>query len=141
LGFFVAGTAYRARYIAADTCAASNTCLAGVGEGNDMYGVVNTPGVGVSNYNLYARSSALDRTIMTALGFLDGMLPPLNNATAGRFLPDGEQVSALVCMFKCCPCTGTGTIPHLISYLVHKTCQPGEVALSVYLCNHNQIFH
>lgn len=60
-----------------------------------MYGVVNQPGIGFSNYNLLVRSSALDRTIMTALSFLDGVLPPLNNATADRYLPDGEQVSAV----------------------------------------------
>jgi lysosomal acid phosphatase len=94
-GFLLAGKAYRARYIDPQTCTGSGTCLAGVEtEGANLYGVVNTPGVTFSNYNLYTRSSALDRTIMTALSFLDGVLPSLNNATAARFLPDGEQVRA-----------------------------------------------
>ena len=86
-----AGAAYRARYIDPASCSANNTCLAGVSANSSLYGVVNTNGVAFSNYNLNVRSSALDRTIMTALSFLTGVLPPLNNATATRFLPDGQQ--------------------------------------------------
>jgi len=36
---------------------------------------MNKPGVGFSNYNSYASSSALDRTIMSANNFLAGVFP------------------------------------------------------------------
>lgn len=86
-----AGADYRARYIDPASCA--GTCLAG--SGDTLYGVVNSPGNGFNNYNMLVRSSGLDRTIMTALSFLDGALPPNpSNVSENKYLPDGQQVGS-----------------------------------------------
>lgn len=88
---YLAGKAYRERYVSAITCNSTSTCLPDTNE-QELYGVINTPGVEFNNFNMDIRSSGLDRTIMTALSFLTGVLPPENNATEERFLPDGQQV-------------------------------------------------
>lgn len=44
--------------------------------------MANTRGVGFSNYNSFANSSALDRTIMSADSFLSGVFPPTDAAAA-----------------------------------------------------------
>jgi hypothetical protein len=69
------GLAFNKRYISQATCAVSQppTCLST--PGREQYGVINKPGIGFSNYNSYASSSALDRTIMSANSFLAGVLP------------------------------------------------------------------
>ena len=56
------------------------------------YGVVGTPDGAFNNFNVLARSSSLDRTIMTARSFLDAVFPPINAPTAARYLPDRQQV-------------------------------------------------
>lgn len=56
------------------------TCLAS--PGREQYGVINQPGVGFSNYNSYANSSALDRTIMSANSFLAGVFPTASGANS-----------------------------------------------------------
>lgn len=69
------GTAFHKRYIAQATCGLNrpSTCLSS--RNHEQYGVINKPGVGFSNYNSYASSSALDRTIMSANSFLAGVFP------------------------------------------------------------------
>eukprot|EP00879_Flechtneria_rotunda_P020900 GHRR01022006.1.p1 GENE.GHRR01022006.1~~GHRR01022006.1.p1 ORF type:complete len:178 (+),score=45.77 GHRR01022006.1:338-871(+) len=88
---YEAGGAFNNRYINPKTCNATDTCLA-PGPDAVLYGVLNTPGVGFSNYNTFANTSALDRTIMSAESFLMGVFPPAHNATANSFLPTGDQV-------------------------------------------------
>ena len=56
------------------------------------YGIVGTPDGVFNNYNTLVRSSALDRTIMTARSFLDAVFPPINLPTDTKYLPDGQQV-------------------------------------------------
>lgn len=79
-----AGAAFRARYLDAASCAAgggaggapTDTCLlsgrSGGGGGAPLYGLVTAANVSWSNFNLLARSSALDRTILSARSFLEG---------------------------------------------------------------------
>jgi hypothetical protein len=55
------------------------------------YGVLGSPDGHFNNFNTLFRSSALDRAIMTARSFLDGVFPPVNQATATTYLPDGQQ--------------------------------------------------
>jgi hypothetical protein len=72
---FVAGNGFRDRYISPLTCAnATQGCLSQHGL-NTNYGLVGTPGVGFTNYNTLANSSALDRTLATAHGFLSALFP------------------------------------------------------------------
>jgi len=69
------GAAFRARYLSRPTCDADSpsTCLsAPAAEG---YGLVSAPGVGFSNYDTLVRSSALDRTLLSANAFLTGAFP------------------------------------------------------------------
>ncbi|KAF6262384.1 hypothetical protein COO60DRAFT_1496824 [Scenedesmus sp. NREL 46B-D3] len=66
-----AGSSFHARYIDSSTCSTSRTCLAAADTGS-LYGVIGAPGVGFSNYNTYANTSSLDRTIMSADSFLPG---------------------------------------------------------------------
>lgn len=61
------------------------------------YGVVGTADGEWNNHNTLFRSSALDRTIMTADSFLAGVFPAIDNVTAMRYLPSGEQVRARGC--------------------------------------------
>ena len=79
-----AGAAFRARYLDAASCAAgggaggapTDTCWlsgrSGGGGGAPLYGLVTAANVSWSNFNLLARSSALDRTILSARSFLEG---------------------------------------------------------------------
>jgi hypothetical protein len=67
-----AGAALRARYLESG-CSATSTCLLLDGAAaSALYGVVGAPGVAFSNFNLLARSSALDRTLLSARSFLSG---------------------------------------------------------------------
>ncbi|KAG2425428.1 hypothetical protein HYH02_015034 [Chlamydomonas schloesseri] len=96
-----AGAAFRARYLSNATCGASGTCLPGsdaagaaVSSGA-KYGVLGTPGVGFGNFDVYVRSSALDRTIMSGLCFFNGVFQPDPAAPAANpaaYLPTGAQV-------------------------------------------------
>jgi len=71
-----AGAGFKARYIDASTCAnATQGCLPSEIT-STHYGLVGTPRVGFTNYNTLANSSALDRTLATASGFLDALFPP-----------------------------------------------------------------
>ena len=45
-----------------------------------------------NNHNTLVRSSALDRTIMTARAFLAAAFPPIDQPTNTSYLPDGQQV-------------------------------------------------
>jgi hypothetical protein len=47
-----------------------------------------------NHYNTLIRSSALDRTIMTARSFLDAVFPSINQPTNTSYLPDGQQASS-----------------------------------------------
>lgn len=90
-----AGAAYAARYLNASTCSADSTCLDTKAAANlpgPEYGVVGTPNGTWNNFNSLFRSSALDRTIMTARSFLDAVFPPINPPTDTQYLPDGQQV-------------------------------------------------
>lgn len=91
---FEAGAAFNARYINPSSCNSSSTCLAAPGSG-PLYGVTGSPDVGFSNYNTFANTSALDRTIMSADSFLAGVFPAIavqDDATNGSYVPTGEQV-------------------------------------------------
>jgi hypothetical protein len=89
-----AGLAFNRRYINT-TCkggtSSSDTCLAAAAD-TLLYGVTGAQGVGFSNFNLLANSSALDRTIMSADSFLAGVFPSLNNVSNSSYLPNGQQV-------------------------------------------------
>lgn len=92
------GVAFRERYLSVAGCS-SNASLAGatcldtdLAEPGPEYGVVGSPDGLFNNYNTLVRSSSLDRTIMTARSFLDGAFPPINQPTATKYLPDGQQV-------------------------------------------------
>ncbi|KAL4457857.1 hypothetical protein ABPG75_012722 [Micractinium tetrahymenae] len=90
-----AGAAYAARYLNASTCATDDTCLdlkAAANSPGPEYGVVGTADGTWNNFNTLFRSSALDRTIMTARSFLDAVFPPMNVPTTSQYLPDGQQV-------------------------------------------------
>jgi hypothetical protein len=78
-----AGEAFRARYLDPATCAAAGTCLASSTDsgGGTGYGLVGAPGAGFNNYNALARSSALDRTLSSAYGFLGGVFPGSSNSS------------------------------------------------------------
>jgi hypothetical protein len=75
-----AGLAFRTRYldagcVASGDAAPSNTCLSPDSSQSDssgLYGVVGAPGVTWSNQNVLVRSSALDRTLLSARSFLAG---------------------------------------------------------------------
>ncbi|PNW86505.1 hypothetical protein CHLRE_02g089311v5 [Chlamydomonas reinhardtii] len=95
-----AGAAFRARYLSNTTCSATGTCLngsdasGGVSSGG-KYGVVGQPGVGFGNFDVYVRSSALDRTLMSGVCFFNGVFPPDPAAPAANpaaYLPTGAQV-------------------------------------------------
>ncbi len=74
-----AGAAFRARYLD-DSCAAGgaagapgDTCLReGARGGAALYGVASAPNVSFSNFNTLVRSSALDRTLLSARSFMEG---------------------------------------------------------------------
>lgn len=55
------------------------------------YGVVGTPDGAFNNFNTLIRSSALDRTVMTARSFLDAVFPSINQPSDTAYLPDGQQ--------------------------------------------------
>ncbi|PRW05761.1 acid phosphatase [Chlorella sorokiniana] len=92
------GVAYRERYMNPEGCGRNAsltgaTCLeAELAEPGPEYGVVGSPDGLFNNFNTMVRSSSLDRTIMTARSFLDGAFPPINQPTATKYLPDGQQV-------------------------------------------------
>jgi hypothetical protein len=67
---------------------------------------VGTPDGPFNNYNVLARSSSLDRTIMTARSFLDAVFPPINTPTNDSYLPDGQQVVPVYSL----PEDGSGTL-------------------------------
>ncbi|KAF8071018.1 Acp2 [Scenedesmus sp. PABB004] len=69
-----AGRAFRARYLAAGSCGAAGTCLPPE-RGAEAYGVLGGPGVGFHNYNTFAASSSLDRTLKSAAAFWAGAFP------------------------------------------------------------------
>ena len=79
-----AGASFRARYLDAATCSAggggapSDTCVvsgrSGGGGGPPRYGLVSAANASWSNFNLLARSSALDRTLLSARSYLEGTL-------------------------------------------------------------------
>mmetsp|Transcript_13596 Transcript_13596/g.29101 ORF Transcript_13596/g.29101 Transcript_13596/m.29101 type:complete len:514 (-) Transcript_13596:767-2308(-) len=89
---YSSGVTFRTRYMNASTCTGTNTCLLGSTSGG-RYGVLNAPGVSFHNYNLLARSSALDRALLSSRGFYAGLFPsspgliPNNNMS----MPDGQQ--------------------------------------------------
>ena len=56
--------------------------------------MINKPGVGFHNYNTFANSSALDRTIMSADSFLAGVFP--NAAQPGSKVSSDSQHSLQV---------------------------------------------
>lgn len=96
---YEAGVAFRRRYREIATCSAAvpPTCLpGGYGQPSDSrYGVVGQPGVGYGNFDVFVRSSALDRSIMSGLCFFNGIFP--DNVTgmevnATQYLPSGAQV-------------------------------------------------
>ncbi|KAG2435149.1 hypothetical protein HXX76_007234 [Chlamydomonas incerta] len=95
-----AGATFRARYLSNATCGATGTCLngsdaAGAVSSGGKYGVVGQPGVGFGNFDVYVRSSALDRTIMSGLCFFNGVFPADPAAPAANpaaYLPTGAQV-------------------------------------------------
>lgn len=84
-----AGTGFLSRYIACSTT--NQTCLNAAHTG--MYGLYGAPNISFDNYNTLVRSSALDRTVSTALSFLAGLFPAIPaNPSPTRFLPSGAQV-------------------------------------------------
>ena len=64
--------------------------------GGDLYGVINATGVGFNNFNTLVRTSALDRTVQSAVSFLSGVFPALYNATVVAYLPSGQQVCSSI---------------------------------------------
>ncbi|GIL62620.1 hypothetical protein Vafri_16819 [Volvox africanus] len=87
-----AGVSFRTRYLNTTTCVATSTCLPGFGNGT-KYGVLNQPGVGFGNFNLYVRSSSLDRAILSGQCFFNGIFPPdPTDSTNTSYMPTGEQV-------------------------------------------------
>eukprot|EP00775_Hariotina_reticulata_P004333 gene4333-4586_t len=90
-----AGLAFNQRYInttcMGDTNLSSDTCISADGDAL-LYGVAGAQGVGFSNFNLLANSSALDRTIMSANSFFAGTFPSLNNVSNSSYLPNGQQL-------------------------------------------------
>ena len=93
-----AGQNYYQRYINESSCSGNtpSTCLLrwlpSGSTGGDLYGVINTTGVGFNNYNTLVRSSALDRTVQSAIGFLSGIFPADDVPTSTSYLPSGQQV-------------------------------------------------
>ncbi|KAG2501116.1 hypothetical protein HYH03_000934 [Edaphochlamys debaryana] len=91
-----AGVAFRQRYINSSTC--GSTCLVGSTATGDatsavQYGVIGQAGVGFGNFDVYVRSSALDRSIMSGLCFLNGIWPADPSvATPQSYLPTGATV-------------------------------------------------
>ncbi len=75
-----------------------------------------------NNFNTLFRSSALDRTIMTARSFLAAVFPAINQPTNTTYLPGREQVvpvysepddgDALIRSYTACPAYDS----HLISW-------------------------
>ncbi len=57
--------------------------------------MINTTGVGFNEYNTLVRSSALSRSVQSAISFLAGIFSGLDNTTATAYLPTGQQVGAL----------------------------------------------
>jgi hypothetical protein len=107
---FNAGVAFRARYLDAG-CAASgdaapaNTCLSpdSQSDSGGLYGVVGAPGVTWCNQNVLARSSALDRTLLSARSFLAGAS---RSALAARAAP--MRAARLRCTQRRCALRACG---------------------------------
>ncbi|EFJ51404.1 hypothetical protein VOLCADRAFT_103449 [Volvox carteri f. nagariensis] len=89
---YTAGVSFQNRYLNSSTCTATSTCLPGRRNGT-KYGVLGQPGIGYGNFDVYVRSSALDRSILSGLCFFNGIFPPDPTApTASSFVPTGAQV-------------------------------------------------
>lgn len=93
------GVTFRERYISMKTCNATATCLppSAVGAADskakgENYGLLGTPGVGYGSFDVYVRSSSLDRSTSSALSFFGGIFPATNNATFDAYLPTGQQI-------------------------------------------------
>lgn len=85
----LAGAAFRTRYLDPATC--GTTCLDNNGLGQ-LYGAVGLSNVGYTAHDVNMRSSYLDRTLLSAQCFLQGMFPPTAPPTNGLGLTTGAQV-------------------------------------------------
>lgn len=67
---FGTGVAFRNRYVEPSSC--GETCLT-TAEAGTGYGLVGEPNAGFNNYNTFANSSALSRTLLSASSFFLGL--------------------------------------------------------------------
>jgi hypothetical protein len=100
------------RYLAHPACNRSLTCLAS--EGREGYGIVNAKGVGFSNFNTLARSSALDRTLRSATAFLSGVFPL--QAVPRAPLGMSPQVDVVLAQVRACMHACVGLTQGVVSH-------------------------
>lgn len=82
-GCYECGILFFNRYLNPSSCKQDNTCLVTSSipvnisgqPGAPLYGVVNQPGIAFHNYNVLVRSSGLDRAILSARSYLEGVFP------------------------------------------------------------------
>eukprot|EP00232_Nephroselmis_pyriformis_P029225 CAMPEP_0182871544 /NCGR_PEP_ID=MMETSP0034_2-20130328/11182_1 /TAXON_ID=156128 /ORGANISM="Nephroselmis pyriformis, Strain CCMP717" /LENGTH=558 /DNA_ID=CAMNT_0025004103 /DNA_START=127 /DNA_END=1800 /DNA_ORIENTATION=+ len=92
---FRAGEAFRRRYLESATCAATRSCMsyATTAPGAGYGAAVGPAPARFHNRNVYARSTSLDRTLLSAESFFTGVFPPAaTDAASGLGIPTGEQL-------------------------------------------------